>query len=261
MFGYTTKYYECLSNPQKLNEIPASIKANVLKAMIALSKYLGIYEDYKAKLKSHGIKWSSQDTAFSGFLSIFNKQHDTLGPYVKQIEPILHVNERLLLRFLATTGLRRTEGLTSFNMIIRLNAEGKLCEYYNSDLQVLEHFKYGKAFLRGTKNCYISFAPKALIDQISISQPVSSYAINSRLDRKHIKLRLKELRSYHNSYLRKKGIISELVDVLAGRVPKSVFARHYLGEDMKVFSSQVLAIEGNLLETLLNQKMETAITN
>ena len=46
---------------------------------------------------------------------------------------------------------------------------------------------------------------------------------------KHVKLRLKELRSYHNSYLRKKnGIISELVDVLAGRVPKSVFVRHYL---------------------------------
>ena len=41
----------------------------------------------------------------------------------------------------------------------------------------------------------------------------------------------------------------ELVDVLAGRVPKSVFARHYLGQDMKVFSNQVLSIEKDLLET------------
>jgi hypothetical protein len=64
--------------------------------------------------------------------------------------------------------------------------------------------------------------------------------------------RFKELRSYHNSYLRKQGIISELVDVLAGRVPKSVFARHYLGEDMKTFSIQVLEIEANLEKTLLS---------
>jgi intergrase/recombinase len=65
-------------------------------------------------------------------------------------------------------------------------------------------------------------------------------------------MRFKELRSYHDSYLRKQGIISELVDVLAGRVPKPVFARHYLGEDMKVFNGQVLNIEGNLEKTLLS---------
>ena len=81
---------------------------------------------------------------------------------------------------------------------------------------------------------------------------ISYYAFHSRLNRKHIPLRFKELRSYHNSYLRKQGIISELVDVLAGRVPKSVFARHYLGEDMKTFSSQVLEIETNLMETLVS---------
>jgi intergrase/recombinase len=227
--------------------------------MVCLSKYLGCYEDYKVKLKSYGIKWSSEDTAFNGFLSIFNKNHDTLGPWVKQVEPLLHDNERLLLRFLATTGLRRTEGITSFNMIIELNAQGKLCEYYNQELCVLEHFKYGKVFLRGTKNCYISFVTKAMMDQICLSQPVSYYALHSRLDRNHIKLRLKELRSYHNSYLRKNGVISEIVDILAGRVPKSVFCRHYLGESMKEFSKQVLAINYNLENSLLTEKMERII--
>lgn len=56
-----------------------------------------------------------------------------------------------------------------------------------------------------------------------------------RLMRNRIPLRLKELRSYQNSYLRKNGIISELVDIIDGRVPKSVFTRHYLGQDMKAF--------------------------
>jgi hypothetical protein len=46
--------------------------------------------------------------------------------------------------------------------------------------------------------------------------------------------------------LRRQGIILELVDVLAGRVPKTMFVRHYLGEDMETFSNQVLEIENNL---------------
>ena len=136
-------------------------------------------------------------------------------------------------------------------MIIDLYSEGKLSEYYNSELNVLEHYKY-KVFLRGTKNAYISFVSKELIDQICQSTKISYYVFHSRLNRKHLPLRFKELRSYHNSYLRKQGIISELVDVLAGRVPKSVFARHYLGEDMKTLCSQVLDIESKLIQTLLS---------
>jgi intergrase/recombinase len=201
-------------------------------------------------LKSYGIKWSNEDTAFNGFLSIFSKKHDTLGDWVKQIQPLISDSEKVFLRFLASTGLRRTEAITSFNMVIDLNTEGKLGEYYNSNLSVLEHYKY-KVFLRGTKNAYISFVPKELIDKISQSSKISYYAFHSRLNRKHIPLRFKELRSYHNSYLRKQGLISELVDVLAGKVPKSVFARHYLGEDMKTFSSQVLEIEADLEKTSL----------
>ncbi len=42
----------------------------------------------------------------------------------------------------------------------------------------------------------------------------------------------------------------ELVDVLAGRVPKTVFCRHYLAETMKAFSNQVLCIQENLEHTI-----------
>jgi hypothetical protein len=238
-----------LDNPSKMLALKPSVRPNALKSMVCLSKYLGCYEEYKVKLKSYGIKWTSEDTAFNGFLSIFSKKHDTLGPWIKQIQPLISDSEKLFLRFLAVTGLRRTEAINSFNMVIDLNSNGKLGEYYNIELNVLEHYKY-KVFLRGTKNTYISFVSKELVDQICLSQKISYYAFHSRLNRKHIPLRFKELRSYHNSYLRKQGIISELVDVLAGRVPKTVFARHYLGEDMKTFSSQVLEIEANLMETL-----------
>jgi intergrase/recombinase len=114
----------------------------------------------------------------------------------------------------------------------------------------LEHFKYGRLFLRGTKNAFISVVPKDMITEIANSQPVSYNAIHCRLLRQKIPLRFKELRSYQNSYLRKNGLISELVDILAGRVPKSVFTRHYLGQDMKKFGLDVLETIGNLLTLL-----------
>ncbi len=245
------KYYDCLENPSKMLSLSASKRSNVLRAMVCLSRFLGCYEDYKAKLKNYGIKWSNTDTAFNGFLAIFNHKHDTLPQYIRDIQPILHDNERLFLRFLAVSGLRKNEAITAFNMIIDFNSKGKLGEYYNSELNVLEHFKY-KVFLRGTKNAYISFVSKELISQICNSQPVTYNAIHCRFLRKKIKLRLKELRSYHNSYLRKNGLISELVDVLAGRVPKTVFCRHYLGEDIKALGATVLEIENNLEKSLLN---------
>jgi len=249
-FSNASKYSECLENPSKMLSFPESKRKNILKAMVCLSKYLGVYEEYKSKLKSYGIKWSNEDTAFNGFLAIFNHQHDTLPQYVEEIQPILHDNERLFLRFLAVTGLRKNEAITSFNMIIELNNKEELGNYYNSELNVLEHFKH-KVFLRGTKNAYISFVPKAMINQICNSEPVTYNAIHCRFMRRKLKLRLKELRSYNNTYLRKNGVISELVDVLAGRVPKTVFCRHYLAETMKAFSTQILTIERELEKVLL----------
>jgi len=39
--------------------------------------------------------------------------------------------------------------------------------------------------------------------------------------------------------------------LLAGRAPKTMFARHYLGKDMKDFSKDVLGIEEEL-ESILS---------
>jgi hypothetical protein len=219
------KHYDCYENPSKLLALTDSNRLNILKAMVNLSKFLGTYEEYKVRLKNYGIKWTSADTAFNGFLSVFSKQFDTLPQYIRDIQSVLTDDERLFVRFLAVSGLRKNEALTSFNMIIRLNAEGKLCEYYNEELSVLEHFKY-KVFLRHTKNAYVSFVSPSLIKEICASQSITYNAIHCRFARRKIKLRFKELRSYHNSYLRKNGVISELVDILAGRVPKTVFCRH-----------------------------------
>ena len=123
-----------------------------------------------------------------------------------------------------------------------MSKDGKLSEYYNEELGIVEHFKHGELFLRHTKNCYISIMTDALVQQVANSQPISYSAIRKRLTRKKQTLRIKELRSYYATYLRKHGILTEYIDLIQGRIPKSVFARHYLRvEDLKELSSEVLA--------------------
>ncbi len=74
-----------------------------------------------------------------------------------------------------------------------------------------------------------------------------------RLTRKKQSLRIKELRSYCATYLRTHRILAEYVDLIQGRIPKSVFARHYLKiEDLKELVTQVLAATSTMERDLLS---------
>ena len=213
--------------------------------MVNLAKFLGKYEDYKQKLKQNGIHWVNGDDSFNSFLRIINNNHSNLGAWYQAAQSNLRDNEKLWLRFNLLSGLRKEESITAFNQIIQLSKDGKLGEYYNRELGVLEHFKYGDLFLRHTKNCYISIVTQELVTEICNSQPVTYSAIRKRLTRKKQPLRIKELRSYYATYLRNHGILAEYVDLIQGRIPKSVFARHYLKvEDLKKLVTQVLAVTG-----------------
>jgi hypothetical protein len=251
VFNNGLRHYYCLENPTNISAIPATTRGNVLKAMVNLSKFLGCYEEYKLKLRNNGVKWINTDDSFNSFLRIINNNHNNLGEWYRATQNILRDKEKLWLKFTLETGLRKQEAINSFNLIIQLAGRGKLSEYYNEELGILEHFKYGDLFLRATKKVYISIVSEELVSEIASSQPVSYSAIRKRLARNKQKLRFKELRSYFATYLRKKGILAEYVDLLQGRIPKSVFARHYLKvEDVKELVKHVLTVTDNLIETL-----------
>jgi intergrase/recombinase len=147
------------------------------------------------------------------------------------------------------SGLRKSEGMQAFNLIIQMHRENRLEEYFNEELSMLEHYKY-KQFLRNTKNAYITIVHKDLVMQIANSKPVSYNAIHCYLMRKRIILRIKELRSYYASFMVRHNIISEEVDLLQGRVPKSVFARHYLKENPAELRDRTLKAITELEQTL-----------
>jgi hypothetical protein len=247
LFTYTLRYYEVYGNLSLVESIPSTVRNNALKSLVALSKYKGEYSEFHNRLKAHGIRWVSTD-AFTSFTNMFNHNHDSLIQWYHDFSKFLKPNEQIWLKYLALSGLRRAESVMSFNKIIELAMADRLSEYI-SEQGTIEHFR-DKRFLRGTKNAFITIVTPNLIDEIKRSESINWNALRKRMDRKHQRYRFKELRSFNGSFLVKNGLISEEVDLLQGRVSKTVFARHYLKENIGEFKGRIL--EGtSKLETLL----------
>jgi hypothetical protein len=165
---YANRYYHILesSNGGQLNAVPSTIRNEVIKSLIVISKYIECYEQFKASLKSYGIK-SSQPDALAAFVRIYSNNNNNLDEWFAKVNPVLTPQENLLLKFLLLTGLRCSEGIESFNLIIELSEKQRLHEYFSVETGILEHFRYKGKFLRGTKNAFISVVPESLIGEIT----------------------------------------------------------------------------------------------
>jgi intergrase/recombinase len=112
-------------------------------------------------------------------------------------------------------------------------------DYYNEENGTLEHFKYPKLFFRHTKNVFISMIPKDLIEEMGKCKPITYEMIRLRLQRKGIKVRINELRDYYATFMVRHGLIKEEVDLLQGRITKSIFVRHYWSPAIKELKERV----------------------
>jgi len=249
IYLYCKKYHKLLENPIKLETFKECKRNNVLKALIVLSKYLGMYQNFKHKLDQYGIRPSRRD-AFSSFLRILNNSNGDVVNWYNHATDVLRPNEQLLLRFAFVTGIRKNEAIQSFNLVIQLQKNGNIENYYNEELNALEHFKFKNTFLRRTKNVYISFVPESLISDIANSEPVTYSAIIKRLKRKDLRTRINELRDYYATFMVKHGLIREEVDLLQGRIPGSVFIRHYWSPSFKELRDRTLKAVNLLKQSL-----------
>jgi intergrase/recombinase len=143
-------------------------------------------------------------------------------------------------KFLLHSGLRTSEGIESWNLVIKLSKEGKLSEYYDAELQVLCHFKHPKLFIRRTKNCYITFITPEFVQQIAQSKPVTYSMIRKRLEPKRMHLRFNELRDKFGTYLLGKGILEAEINLCQGRIPVDIFIRHYWSPKLKELGIRIL---------------------
>ncbi len=217
------------------------MKNNVIKSLLILAKYNGCYSQFKNRLREYGIKASRPDS-LSAFLRIINANDNNVLAYYNEIQPILRTNEQLYTKFLLQSGLRVSEAIHSFNLIIELSNNGKLHEYYNSEWSCLMHFKYQKLFIRGTKNCYLTFITPNLLDEITHSHPIKYHTIRKRIQNHHKSLRLDEFRDYFGTHLLNNGILEAEQNLVCGRIPISIFIRHYWSPKLKELGIRILRV-------------------
>ena len=249
MFCYGKKYHTYLnakSNLRDLELLSTDVKSLAIKALILLSKYKGSYSQFKNRLTENGIKLSKTDS-LGAFLRILNASNSDVLTWYNSIISKLEENQKLFSKFLMHSGLRTTEAILSFNKIIELSKEGKIKEYYDESLNCLCHFKYPKQFIRRTKNCYISFISPKFLNEISLSQPVGYNTIRKRLERSNSKkMRFNEYRDYFGTYLLQHGLLEQEVNLFQGRIPVSVFVRHYWSPKLKELSNKIIALTEDL---------------
>jgi intergrase/recombinase len=80
------------------------------------------------------------------------------------------------------------------------------------------------------------------------SNEYSYNALRCYLKRKNISMNMNYCRKIFATFMRNNGIEQEIIDLLQGRIPKSVFVRHYYKPDLERFEK----IRG-LLDKLYNQ--------
>ena len=206
LFEHSKKYSHLLDNVNGIQLAKPTARNNIINGLTALSKYTGTYELFIKKMKTHGIKRVKADP-IQAFNRIFNSNaHEGLIEWYNKAQTKLYDNEKLYLRFVMLSGTRAMEAVTHSTSSAELGSK-YTTEYYNEETGFLEHFRYPKLFMRDSKNLYISAVPKELLDEISKSSKVSYIAIDKRLDRAGMRMRVKQLRSYYATKMREKGLL------------------------------------------------------
>jgi intergrase/recombinase len=76
------------------------------------------------------------------------------------------------------------------------------------------------------------------MDIITLAKDSIEYtynALRSYLKRRKLKMNMNYWRKIFATFMRNNGIEQEIIDLLQGRIPKSVFVRHYYKPDLSRF--------------------------
>jgi len=225
---YARKYACCLFERDfsMLQSLSSSKCEHVLKALSALSKFLGLYDEFQRLVKAYGLKWrtvNSEDLIISRMTK--TRLDGSVVDWIREVKvkiPRLEV----FVDFALISGLRLTELIASWNLIVDLAEEDRLNEYYNVDNECLEHFRFKDLFIRRTKKCFITFIPESFIRKIARQKGVTEYQIANWIKRAKLKMRFGDIREYYATFMIRHLRESE-INMLQGRVSSSVFMKYY----------------------------------
>jgi intergrase/recombinase len=239
---YGKKYYYVLvtSNAEDLLSLSNEKRLHVMKALTKLSKYLGQYQEWIKIKERYQLKWSQEDS-----LSIFKNiidgknNYQSMTNWVRKVCRILPKDYANIIMYCTLTGLRPSEACESIRLI-----HTQCDSYFNKKDMVLEHFKYPEIFIRKTKKEYMSIVSPKIVKIAYESKVISYDGMKNAIRKYGVTMNMAYCRKIFATYLRINGIEQEIIDLLQGRVPKSIFVRHY-------YRPEIIGIQNNRINTIL----------
>jgi integrase-like protein len=227
--SYAMKFYHILKdgNASELLSLNNEKRIHVMKSLASLSKYLGCYDKWKLIRERYQLRWSNGD-AFNYFNGIIDDRsnYSSMISWIKNAYSALPKEYGNILIYCTLTGLRPTEATQSIQLV-----HNDIDNYMNKHSMTLEHFRYPQIFIRRTKKAYMSIVTDTILDVARNSGNYSYNAMKMVMMRKNIDMKMSYCRKIFATYLRMNRIETETIDLLQGRIPKSVFVRHYFKPD------------------------------
>jgi hypothetical protein len=216
-------------NASELLTMTPRKQQHTMAALACLAKYHGCYNVWKEIKERYQLKWSKGDS-LQAFENIINEKQNfpSMIAWVKDACSKLPKPYANVLLFDCLTGLRADEACKSIALLHQ-----DLDRYLNSKSMILEHYRYKDKFLRRTKKAYISIISDSILTLARESEPCSYDALHCALRRRSTATHIGYCRKIFGTYLRKKGIEAEIVDLLQGRISQGVFVRHYFRPDFE----------------------------
>jgi hypothetical protein len=250
LYRYAVQYKQIIcQNPSELSTCPNSKRRHIMRALAAYSKFTGQYNKWQTIRKEYHFKWSATDS-LAGFHNIL-KQDGDLMKMIGWITATMQSHTRFanILMFNVLVGLRPQEAIDSFYLLL----SDKRKEYLSKDEKLLEHYKFPDIFLRRRKKAFISIASKELVSLVADQKPLTYDTIKNAITRKEqTGFRISFCRKIFATFLRNEGIELELIDLRQGRIPNSVFVRHYYRPAMSRFdeiSTKLCKLNKMMIET------------
>lgn len=91
-----------------------------------------------------------------------------------------------------------------------------------------------------TKKAFISVVSSKMVQRLETLDAKTSYeTLRNRLKRKNMDVRFYVCRKWFSTTLRDGGVESEIVDLLQGRLPRTIFLRHYYRPQLEMYFEKV----------------------
>lgn len=229
-----------------------AMRRHTLKALSALSKFLGMHDIFIELRERYGIKWDKGETSQIIIKRLTGEIMNSVIEWIPQVYKVFDDDQKALFRYLLFTGVRVEEACNTWNLIHTLG-EGNIHEYYNEKLSALEHYRYPKLFFRKTKTVYISFVTYKLVSDIlhGKREKFTWWTLVSTLRKNNLPSRFGDIRELWATRMIKYLNQSE-IDFLQGRISQSVFMRHYFNASLLPdLKDRVLKGAQNLLDEVI----------